>query len=221
MRRRNETAARFVLRALMNKFREIGKLWAGIAVLGCALFVAGIFSQGQNVRDFLGNPLGFSSRVTPSGPVVLLQMQKLARLESARFNGQAIVKSETKGVLPVSIAGDSLLFVAHGEVVAGVDLAKMNGNDVRVDGETVRVKLPKAEIFHTRLDSKTSEVFQRQTGFFSKPDIDLETNARIESENRLREAALQSDILGRADENARDAVRQQLKSAGVKNLQFD
>ena len=205
----------------MNKFREIGKLWAGLAVLGCALFLAGLFSQGQGARQWLSNPLGFSSQVTPSGPVVLLQMQKLARLETARFNGQAIVKSETKGVLPVSIAGDSLLFVAHGEVVAGVDLAKMNESDVRVAGETVHVKLPAAEIFHTRLDNKTSEVYQRQTGFFSKPDINLETNARIQSEDRLREAALQSDILQRADENARDAVRQQLKSAGVKNLQFD
>ena len=205
----------------MNKFKEIGKLWSGIAVLGCALLLVGIFSQGQNARDFLGNPLGFSSKVTPSGPVVLLQMQKLARLETSRFNGQAIVKSETRGVLPIAIAGDSLLFVAHGEVVAGVDLAKMNEGDVRVDGEKVRVKLPAAEIFHTRLDSKTSEVYQRQTGLFSKPDINLETQARIQSEDRLREAALQSGVLERADENAREAVRKQLEAAGVKELQFD
>lgn len=205
----------------MSKFREIGRLWSGIAVLGCALFLAGIFSQGQQARQWLSNPLGFSSRVTPSGPVVLLQMQKLARLETARFNGQAIVKSETKGVLPISIAGDSLLFVAHGEVVAGVDLAKMSENDVRVEGDKVHVKLPAAEIFHTRLDSKTSEVAERQTGLFSKPDINLETQARIESEDRLREAALQSEILQRADENARDAVRKQLEAAGVEKLEFD
>ena len=205
----------------MNKFREIGRLWSGIAVLGCALFLAGIFSQGQSAREWLSNPLGFSSKVTPSGPVVLLQMQKLARLETAKFNGQAIVKSETKGLLPISIAGDSLVFMAQGEVVAGVDLAKMGEGDVRVDGETVHVKLPAAEIFHTALNSKTSEVAQRQTGLFSKPDINLETNARIESEDRLREAALQSDILQKANENARDAVRKQLESAGVKDLQFD
>ena len=173
------------------------------------------------MRDFLSNPLGFHSKTTPSGPVVLLQMQKLARLETARFNGQAIVKSETKGVLPVVIAGDSLLFVAHGEVVAGVDLAKMEASDVRIEGETVHVKLPAAEIFHTRLDNQTSEVAQRQTGFFSKPDIDLETQARTTGEDRLREAALQSEILKRADENAREVVRKQLESAGAKNLQFD
>ena len=203
------------------KFREIGKLFSGVAVLCFALLLAGIFSRGQNVRDFLSNPLGFSSKTTLSGPVVLLQMQKLARLETARFNGQALVKSETKGVLPVVIAGDSLLFVAHGEVVAGVDLAKMDEGDVRVEGETVHVKLPAAEIFHTRLDNKTSEVAQRQTGIFSKPDIDLETQARVTGEDRLREAALQSDILKRADENAREIVRKQLESAGAKNLQFD
>lgn len=203
------------------KFRDIGKLFSGVAALGFALLLAGIFSQGQNVRDFLSNPLGFTSTATPSGPVVLLQMQKLARLETARFNGQAIIKSETKGVLPIAIAGDSLIFVAHGEVVAGVDLAKMNDGDVRVDGDKVRVKLPKAELFHTRLDNETSEVAQRQTGLFSKPDIDLETQARITGEDRLRDAALQSGLLERADENAREVVRQQLESAGVKDLQFD
>ena len=205
----------------MNKFREIGRLWLGLAVVGCALFLAGVFSQGQGARQWLSNPLGFSSQVTPSGPVVLLQMQKLARLETARFNGQAIVKSETKGVLPISIAGDSLVFMAHGEVVAGVDLAKMSEKDVRVNGDTVHVNLPTAEIFHTRLDSKTSEVAQRQTGLFSKPDINLETQARIESENRLREAALQSDILKRADENARETVRKQLEAAGVEKLEWN
>ena len=205
----------------MSKFREIGKLWSFVAVLGCALFLAGIFSQGQSVREFLSNPLGFASVTSVSGPVVLLQMQKLARLETSRFNGQAIVKSETKGVLPVSIAGDSLLFVAHGEVVAGVDLAKMNEGDILVDGAKVTVHLPKSEIFHTRLDNQTSEVYERQTGLFSKPDIDLETRARVESEDKLREAALQSGILEKADENARDAIGKQLESAGVKELEFD
>ena len=205
----------------MSKFREIGKLWSAVAVLGCALLLAGIFSQGQSVRAFLSNPLGFASKTSVSGPVVLLQMQKLARLETSRFNGQAIVKSETKGVLPVSIAGDSLLFVAHGEVVAGVDLAKMNDGDVSVDGDKVTVHLPKAEIFHTRLDNQTSEVFERQTGLFSKPDIDLETRARVESEDKLREAALQSGILEKADENAKEAIRKQLESAGVKELEFN
>ena len=205
----------------MSKFREIGRLWSGLAVLGCALFLAGIFSQGQQARQWLSNPLGYSSKVTPSGPVVLLQMQKLARLETAKFNGQAIVKSETKGVLPVAIAGDSLVFMANGEVVAGVDLAKMTDANVRVEGETVHVKLPAAEIFHTRLDSKTSEVAQRQTGLFSKPDINLETAARIESEDRLRAAALQSEILQSASENARESVRKQLEAAGVEKLEFD
>lgn len=205
----------------MTKFREIGKLWSAVGVLGCVLLLAGVFSQGRSAREFLSNPLGFVTSATPSGPVVLLQVQKLARLETSRFNGQAIVKSETKGILPVSIAGDSLLFVAHGEVVAGVDLAKMNENDVSVNGNKVTMRLPKSEIFHTRLDSKTSEVFERQTGFFSKPDIGLETRARVESEDRLREAALQSGILEEADKNAREAVRKQLEIAGVKDLEFN
>ena len=96
----------------MKNFREVGKLAGFCAALGLLIFMAGaVFSPLQSVRDFIHNPFGFSTSITPSGPVVLMQMQKLAKLETGKYNGQTIVTGENKGILPVMVAGDRLVFV--------------------------------------------------------------------------------------------------------------
>ena len=92
------------------------------------------------------------------------------------------MKGDTSsGILPGFIAGDKLVFIGHGEVVAGVDLAKIQPEDVVVESGRATVKLPSAEIFHTSLDNDQSEVFERSTGILSKPDAQLETKVRQEA----------------------------------------
>ena len=205
----------------MTSPRRSARIFGKLALSGLALFALGaLLSPLNRAGEMLRNPFGFSTRVAPSGPVVLMEMQKLSRLETARSNGQAIVTGETSGALPIFLAGDKLIFIAHGEVVAGVDLAELKSEDVEVDGESARVRLPRAQVFHVRLDSAKSEVFERQTGIFSRPDRDLETQTRLEAENRLREAALQKGLLESAQNNAQDAIRRQLGLLGFKDISF-
>jgi len=44
-----------------------------------------------------------------------------------------------------ALFGDKLLFVAHGEVIAGIDLAKMNPQDIWVANQILYVRLPQPE----------------------------------------------------------------------------
>ena len=175
----------------------------------------------QQLGNFARNPLGFSTRTGMSGPVVLQQVQKLNRLETTRYNGQAIVKGDTSGALPGWLAGDKMVFIAHGEVVAGVDLSKLKSEDVREANGHITLKLPPAEIFHTSLDNATSEVFERKVGLFSKPDATLETKVRGEAETRIREAALEAGVLKTAKNNAHETLRDFLKSLGVTDVEFE
>src|SRR5688572_2646509 len=91
--------------------------FGGTFALG-VLLVLLLLATFERGRQAILNPFGFSTRVTPSGPVVLEQLQKMARLETARYKGHTIVKGDTSGVLPSFIAGDKLVFIGHGEVVA-------------------------------------------------------------------------------------------------------
>lgn len=178
------------------------------------------------VRDGLGqlagqwNPFRLTSRVAATGPVVLDRVQRLQRLETCRYNGQVIVRGDTQSWLPTWMAGDRMLFVGRGEVVAGVDLAGLSPADVRVQGNSVTLKLPETQILHTRLDNQQSQVFERRSGFLSGPDHGLETRVRVEAENKIREAAVESGVLATARENAQDTLRGHLESLGFRDVRF-
>src|SRR4051794_22779859 len=106
------------------------------------------FAPAAWLRQALSNPFGFSSRAVLTGPVVLSQVQRLQRVETCRYNEQVVVRGETAGVLPTWLAGDRLVFVGRGEVVAGMDLARVRPEDVRVEPGRVTLRLPRPEILH-------------------------------------------------------------------------
>ncbi len=203
------------LKTILTSLGFGGAFALGIIVV---LLVLASFQRG---RQMLLNPFGFSTTITPSGPVVLDQLQKLSRLETARYRGHTIVKGDTSsGLLPDFIAGDRLVFIGHGEVVAGVDLSEMKPEDVETKDGVATLHLPPAKIFHATLNNNQSEVFERQTGIFSKPDAQLETKVRQEAENRIRAAAVQSEILKQAELGAQEALRKQLQLFGFKEFHF-
>lgn len=206
---------------------SLRRVWGGIAAAGFAVVVlAGVgvglrgLSAFQGARDFLANPFRLSQSVTPTGPVVLEQIQRLQRLETCRYNGQVVVRGDTKGLLPTWVAGDRMLFVGRGEVVAGIDLARLHPGDVTVQGDAVTLRLPQAEILHSALDNRRSEVFEHKSGFFTGPDPQLETKVRIQAEDQIRDAALHSGLLDTARQNAEAALRDHLRPLGFREVRF-
>jgi hypothetical protein len=174
----------------------------------------------DRIGQFWGNPFNISTQITPSGPTVLEQVQRLNRLESCRYNGQVIVRGDSSGYLPSWLVGDRILFVGHGEVIAGVDLSRLQSDSVRVEDKRVSIKLPAAEILSTSLDNRKSEVHERQTGIFSQPQKDLESKVRSEAEDRIQQAALTHGILQTATVNAQEALRSQMVQLGFQEIHF-
>lgn len=193
--------------------------FAAVVFVGVGVGLRGL-SALQSARDFLANPLRLSQRVMPTGPVVLEQVQRLQRLETCRYNGQVVVRGDTQGILPKWLAGDRMLFVGRGEVVAGIDLARLGPNDVVVQGDEVTVRLPQAEILHSALDSRRSQVFEHKSGIFTGPDPQLETKVRIQAEDQIRDAALESGLLNTARQNAEAALRDHLRPLGFREIRF-
>jgi hypothetical protein len=152
-------------------------------------------------------------------PAVVRQVQQLRRLETVVYRMDKIVAGGREHpYLPPLLAGEKLLLMVHGEVVAGVDLGRIGSEDVRVTGKTVEIKLPPPEIFSTRLDSERTRVYSRDTGLFSRADPNLETLVRREAERDLRQAAEKDGILQAARQNATGTLVNLLRGLGFENV---
>ena len=153
-----------------------------------------------------------------SVPVVVEKIQKLNRLETVVYALDSVVEgSKTSPVFPDILTADRILLVVHGQSIAGVDLAKLKPEDVRIDGadgRSIHVTLPASEIFVTTLDNEHTRVYSRTTGLLVPVDRDLESETRAKAQVQLQQAALGDGILDAARKNARGTVAALLYSAG-------
>jgi hypothetical protein len=152
---------------------------------------------------------------------VIGEVRSLARLETAQYTIEKVITAETGQGALGGLFGDRLLFVAHGQVIAGVDLSRVQASDVTVSPDgVVTMIVPAAEVFVATLDNDKSYVYDRQTGLLTKGDVTLETQARQVAETEIEKAALEDGILKLADDNAHAYLERLLRSLGFTAVIF-
>jgi hypothetical protein len=188
-----------------------------IAVVGGAVWL----STGVGLLHLLGMFRSGQTSINVSQPTVVRQIQQLQRLETVTYTMDKIISGERDNpYLPKFLAGDRLLLVVHGEVIGGVDLAKVQPADVIVRGQSITFHVPQSEIFSTLIDNARTRVYSRDTGLFTSPDPNLESEVREEAERQLQQAALQDGILKTADQNARSTLASMLKGFGFAQVEI-
>src|SRR4029453_4870761 len=162
-----------------------------------------------------------STRIDVSRPTVVQHIQQLQRLETVVYNMEKIVSGgQDNKYLPRMLAGDRILLIVHGEVTAGVDLSALAASALSIDGKSVAIRLPEATVFSTRLDNARTRVYTRETGLFSSPDPELESDVRREAERQLTQSALDGGILKSAAANARTTLTSLLQGLGFEAVTF-
>jgi hypothetical protein len=165
---------------------------------------------------------GRTLSIDVSQPTVVDRIQRLQRLETVVYTMDKIVTgAKENSMLPDFLAGDRLLMMAHGEVVAGIDFSSLKPGDVKVNGKEVRLHLPAAQVFSTRIDSEKTRVYSRQTGLLVATDPNLETQVRQEAERQLYGAALADGILRTAQANATSTISSLLQGLGFEKVEFE
>ncbi|MDX1616990.1 MAG: DUF4230 domain-containing protein [Candidatus Promineifilaceae bacterium] len=173
---------------------------------------------GDLVRDLV---VEATPVIVPNPAIVVEEINSLARLETAEFAFQDVITIERNQDLLFGVFGEELLFVAYGNVIAGVDLQKMSPDDIQVVSPSqVIVHLPEPELLVTSLDNERSYVANRERGFLANADPQLETLVRQEAETRMVEAALNNGILQRADTEARLFMELFLGEFGFSTITF-
>ncbi|MBC8330994.1 MAG: DUF4230 domain-containing protein [Anaerolineae bacterium] len=206
--------------------------WAAFGVVGAVREMTGSVSNttedalkpitdvtgglATQVAQFL-NP---TPTVLPDPVTIIRDVRTIARLETIQYSIEKVVTADKGQGSLEFLFGDQLIFVAHGVVIAGVDLGDLAEDDFWLDGGVLYMRLPPPEIFIATLDNDKSYVYDRDTGLFTKGDIHLETAARQVAEDEIENAAFEDGILEQAQVNAETYLLRFLSALGYSDVIF-
>jgi hypothetical protein len=174
----------------------------------------------QALQTQVSNLLHPTPTIIPDPVTYINEVRALARLETIQYSIEKVITGETGGGTFQALFGDKILFVGHGTVIAGIDMSKLQPEDMRFQDGVLRVKLPPAEVFIAALDNEKSYVYNRDTGILAKPDINLETLVRQRAEEEILKAALEDGILEQAQTNAEAYLFKFFSALGYPNTIF-
>ena len=200
----------------------VGAIWFAAAAVNRS--INNTLNPLQRTNNQLGTQVSELLHPTPTiipDPVTIInQVQALARLETIRYTVEKVITAQTNQGVLAPLFGDRLLFVAHGYVIAGIDMGKIKPEDLWLDGTVLNVRLPAAEVLVATVDNDKSYVYDRQTGLFAKGDPSLETQARQVAEQEINKGALDDGILDQATANAQTYLRWFFETLGYKQINF-
>lgn len=194
---------------------------AGSVVI-TAVLIAGAFFLISNLigwspfNGFSGDPY------TQVGPAVVESVRDVAKLTTVEMVEYTTVeKGNDFGWLNWA-RGDRIFLFAVARIGAGVDMEKVTTQSFEVNEESgrVTVELPAAEIIFVEVDSNASQVYDRDTGLFTKGDSQLESDARQVAEEVLLNAAIEHGIYEKATVNAKATITSFLMGVGYTEVVF-
>lgn len=212
----------------MKKWQWISQMILLLAIVAGGVYLVTSVQKILPVKEMAGSlstqvsqVLHPTPTIIPDPVTVVHEIRSLARLETIKYSLEKIITAETRQGIFGWLVGDSLLFVAHGEVIAGVDLGKLSPEDLRLENDILYVTLPEAEIFVVAIDNQQSYVYDRDTGILTHGEVDLETEARRAAELQIEQSALEDGILELAAQNAESFLGRLFVDLGYAKVVFE
>ena len=192
-----------------------------ITILG----IGGIITVGNNfIKDTLS--LFSLSNTTPEidiRPLILAQINEISELTTAELVMETIVptSAETK-IGNFSIGKTKLLYIAQGEVTAGIDLSNLTTDHIRLVDNKLEIQLPPPEILDRKIDVERSGVYEYNRGFLNLgPDVapELQSLAERQTLQRMVVSACDQGLLEIANQKAQETIAQLFTHAGYTEVE--
>ena len=154
---------------------------------------------------------------------ILQEIENLGRLELVRYNFKEITELNEKNrpYLGVFDVPDSrVVVISQGEAVGCIDLTKIREQDIRLQGDTVLLRLPEPELCYYKLDMENTRIYSIEKQVYFKKESELAQKALRLAERQMRNAALKSGILEQTRKNAEIMLRPLLENIGGRHIIF-
>ncbi len=198
-------------------------LRGGITV-ATLIILLGIIRSGSRLTSGIASffqPSVSEPQVDPR-TLVVHQVQGASELTTAVFAMESVVPTSRDRTIGDYVIGKTtLLYIAYGEVRAGIDLSDMDVDDVTVVGDRLSLRLPPPEILDSKIDVARSRVYDYDRGFLGLgPDSapELQQIAQQETLTRIVNVACDSGLLDEANERAEVALNRLLSNTDYQQL---
>lgn len=155
--------------------------------------------------------------------VIVKQVQMVSELTTSVFVMDSIVPTSSSRKIGNWVVGETnLLYVARGEVKAGLDLSAITVDDVVIDKDTITITLPPVKILDEKIDVNQSQVYDYDRGFLNLgPDVapELQKKAQQETLIKIRNTACQQKILDQANQKAVILITELMKNSGFTTVE--
>jgi len=178
---------------------KLGIAAAIVLVLGVALGAADLLPS-------LSNPFA-TEREQRDSPAILQALEDVSDYTAATANLQTSFEVEDESVLPDFLLGETISFEAYGSVDGVVDFSALTEDAIVVEDKEVTITLPQPTLANVRVDPDESRVVDVDRGVLDRfadlvtEDAVNESDLYAVAEDRLLEAAAQTELLERAREN--------------------
>ena len=211
--------------------RSGGCVPGALIIAAALLAIAGFFYFGVNRAADAVNPFDDGRNFNPLAaqpttinidrPAVIREIKALNRLEATHMSVEKVIQAGQGGnALYNLLVGDQILLIAHGQVIAGFDLARLGDEDIVLspDGATATITLPPSEILVSQLDNQKTTVYNRTQGLLTRGNVNLESEARRVAEQEILRAACDDGILARAAEEGRRDMERLVGALGFEQV---
>lgn len=211
--------------AIKNHFmKTLGLMLTGSVTTLGLLSYFGAWQPGDRLvkalQSVVANPQPAAQADVQS--LVIQQVRDASELTTALYSLQAVVPTRRDATLAGVVLGTTrLLYIAQGEVRAGVDLSQLSPQAIQIEGDRVQVQLPSPRILSQSIDVNRSRVYDYNRGFLNLgPDVapELQSLAQQEALQQVVQAACRDGVLERASDRARLVVTQLLRGAGYTTI---
>ena len=188
------------------------------------LIIFGAWQAGDRALNFIINL--FKSQpvelTIDNSTLIVERLQDLQELTTTVQTMEKIVPTSAHRKLgDIPIATTRLLYIAKGEVRAGVDLSQLSDRDIQVDRKHIEINLPSPQILDSKIDVHSSRVYDYDRGFLNLgPDVapQLQTLAQRSTLQEIVNTACQENILDTANLKAKESISQLLANAGYSQI---
>jgi hypothetical protein len=210
------------IKRLPKRMPAWAKVITAVVLVLVVLFAGLRLAVLPGLRDLFG-----TETHDRSGPALLKSIQDMSRYDAASGNFQVVVDLEKDAkYLPDAIRGTRTLYVGAGTVEAYVDLGALAKKDVTVDADrtTATLRLPHAFLGKPALDPNRSYAVSKQRGLldrlgdFFSDNPDSEQAVQKLAVKHIGDAAKDSELTKRAEENTTGMLDGLLRSLGFKEV---